>query len=501
MRPTEHDKIETKRRNPRLARCVACLAAGCLTVIGSAAWAETRITPTFSIDGTFTDNVRSSVKGTEEGDLFTTVQPGVRVNNTGGRTQLNLAYGLSADRYLDATDLNEERHNLTGLGSVDIIRDQLTVDARTSLSRLVVNRGGAVSAVDRNIGSNQTDTLVYSLSPSYRTNISNWALSSLQYTFSQTVFDPFGNQPSGASASQDATSNQVSYQLSSGRAFSRFGWTASSNYQRSAQEAGSTTNSATASLAVNYDYSRYFQPSASVGYNRFRGGGEGNNTSGNTWSIGARLIPGPRLSANVEYGRNFDDNHIQGSATFRVTPTITINASAVHQFSVVQSQIAAGLQSLNVDQDGNFIDDNTGLPFTPTTQGSDLSEVNNVTRTQTYTLALSGTRGRNNYGMSTSVQEQTNNISGRKTTTLSSSGNLSRRLSPETTANLSASISGTEDNSSSNTQTGTVQAGLSYRLGANVSGSANYTFLQSNSSAAGGDRRENTITARLQITF
>lgn len=498
MRPAEQEKIETQNRFPFADYCrTTGLIVGTVAFC-STAWAETRITPSASVDATFTDNVRSSTEGTEESDLFTRPTVGFRMQNTGGRTSLNLSYNLSADRYLDATDLNEERHSLTGLGNVEIVRGQFDVDVQSSLSRLTVDRGGATSAVDRNLGSNQTDTLTYGITPRYRTNISNWALSDAQYGFSQTVFDPFGNLPSDQDTAQDSTNHQVSYTLGSGRRFARFGWSGSANYSRSSQ-GDSTTNSMSGDVTTRYRINRFFEPRVSAGYDKFKGGN--NNTSGMSWAVGAAVTPGPRTSINVEYGRDFDDDHIQGDARFQITPTITLTATAVHQFAVTQTQISNGLQNLAVDENGNFIDATTGLPFTGSPTGGDLSEVNNVTRTQTYSLALSGSRGRNTYGMQTSVRDETNNLSGRKTTTMSSSANYRRSLSPYTTASLSASVSGTDDNTSDDVTTASISASLSYRLGDNISGSTAYTHSQTDSSGAGGDRMENTITARLQISF
>lgn len=499
MRPADQEENETRRRLSFAGTCrIGALFTAALA-ISVGARAETRITPTASIQGIYTDNVRSSLEGTEESDLLTSPIVGVSIQNTSARTSLDLSYSLSADRYLEAKDLNEERHQLTGVGNVEIVRGMVDVDVQTSLSRLTVNRAGAVSGVDRNLGANQTDTLIYGITPRYRTNFSNWGVSNLQYGYSQTVFDPFGNLSGAQDTSNDSTSNDISYSLGSGRLFSRIGWSLNAAYSRTSAEGGDTTDSATSDVTLSYQVNRFFRPRSSIGYDRFRGSNNGNK--GVNWAVGTVLTPGPRTSIDVEYGRDFEDNHIQGNASFQISPTMRLTASAAHQFAVTQQQISNNLNDLTVDENGNFIDTTTGLPFTGSPLGSDLSEVNNVTRTQTYTLSLNGSRGRNTYGVVSSLREEDNELSGRQTTTLTSSANVGRNLTPHLSANLSAQVSGTEDNTSDDVRTANLTAGLSYQLGANVSGTANYTFTQTDSSGTGGDRMENTITARLQISF
>lgn len=499
MRPADQEEIEKQCRRSFADTC----RTGALFVTALAycvdAQAETRVTPTASVDTSYTDNVRGSAEGTEESDLLATPTVGVVLRNTSARTSVNLNYSLSADRYLDAQDLNEERHSLTGLGNAEIVRGYVDVDVQTSLSRQTTNREGPVSGIDRNLGANQTDTFIYGITPRYRTDISNWGVSDAAYNFSQTIFDPFGNLSAAEDTGQDATTHGIRYNLSSGRRFTRIGWSLASNYSRTSAEGGTTTSSWAGDATVSYEVNRMFRPRVSAGYDRFRGGRV--NTSGPSWAIGTQFTPGPRTTVDIEYGRDFDDNHIQGNATFRITPTLSLTATAAHQFNLAQQQLSRGLQDLTVDEQGNFIDSSTGQPFTGTPVGSDLSEVNNVTRTQTYTLGMNGSRGRNTYGLLSSVREETNSLSGRKTTTLTSGARFGRALSPHLRANLSAQLSGTEDNSSNDIRSTNLSAGLSYRLGENVTGATNYTFTQTDSSGTGIDRMENTITARLQITF
>ena len=507
MRPTDHDSSDTTSRLRRPHRFPAgLLAVALLAALSVEAGAETRITPRFSIDGSVTDNVLGANEGGEEGDAFTILQPGFSITNRGGRSRLDMSYGLSLDRYVDRTELNSENHDLTAIGSYDVIRDQVSIDARAGITRVVTDRTGAISATDRNLGSNQTETLTYSLSPSWVTGFSNVAVSNLTYSFGQTIFEPFGSDDDAtgtatSSGGSDSTINELSYNLSSGRLFSRLGWTWSSNFVRTGQEGGSETDSANSDATLSYTVNRFVTPRAAVGYERFRGGGDSNDFSGVTWSVGLRATPGPRTDIDLEYGRQFDDTSIQGTATFRVTPTINLTASATHRFSVQQAQINDGLQNIAVDEDGNFIDATTGLPFDPNGSAVDLSEVNNVVRTKTYNLAMSGARGRNNYGVTAGLTDQSNNASGRDTMTLSSSVTYGRSLSPNAGLNLSASISSTEDSSTTDTTTYNFQAGLNYVLGSNLSGSASYSYVQRDSSTANSDLMENVITARLLVTF
>jgi len=208
------------------ALCLAGLSVPLFSTPASAG--EWTITPRVDLEQSVTDNARSASKGLEA-DLITTVTAGLDLNGRGRRAQVNLNVNLSRDIFWDNTDLNGVRQSLLGDANVEAVEDFVFIDTRASVTQQSLQRGGGISASDRNVGTADQSTVVnYSIAPDFKHRYGNWADSDLRYTFNETRF--FDSDVGSATAQPGASrSHEIRALVRSGPRFTTLTWELSSS--------------------------------------------------------------------------------------------------------------------------------------------------------------------------------------------------------------------------------------------------------------------------------
>ncbi|MCP5366090.1 MAG: TIGR03016 family PEP-CTERM system-associated outer membrane protein [Hyphomicrobiales bacterium] len=480
----------------------AALGAGALGMAvlgaGAAQAGSWTITPSLSTTQTFTDNVLSVDDGAEF-DTVNTTNAGIALNGRGGRTQANFNYNLSRDTYADHSELDGFRHSMLGAGSIDLYEEYLTLDARASVSESIVNQAGADTASDRT-STNRTRVLNYGFSPTFRHGNDGWADSILSYTFSQVR--TFRTAVAGTSGALPSSyTHTINSSLTSGRRFSVFGWgihgstvwSYTSNKFRSRRD----------SLDVNgsYRFNQFVTLTASAGHDKVRDKNNPNDqNSGIFWRAGVNLTPSPRTSLAVQYGHRYNNENITGNFSYRFSPQTSVQGSYTVSLQTQQEALAASLNNLVFNDQGELVDADTGLPVDFTNFGVTL--VDATLRTETFSLGLNGSRGRNSFTVSTNFTKRDIGSNGGQDKNFALNGSLSRRLTPKANATVRAayskSIPANVNSASVDTYTGS--ASYAYNFSNDLSGTVDYNLVVRDSDVS-NDFMENVVAVRLRKSF
>lgn len=474
-----------------------------LSAISTADAGDWRITPRAQSETVYTDNVRGVADG-KEGDVFHSGSSGVSIRGRGARLNLNLDYTLSYEEYLAESELSSRTHRLLGSANTELIREHLFVDAQTSFNRVIDDRTGAISNVDRNLGDNQTEVFNFRVSPRYVFNFGNFARSTTRYTFSQISFDPLNDDSDDNDPPSDTTTNRVSQTIASGADFTQLSWALSANYRRSSRsESDNNFTTRSGEARAEYAINRMISVLGSAGYEDLDDNSvtDDDELFGEIWTVGARVRPGPRTDLSFEYGRRYDDDFYRGSGSFEITPTLRANLSYDITVDIEQSAADNAFLFIGQDEEGNFIDIRTGLPIDVVDSDFDLTDQDTVLRNETFSASLSGTRGRNRYGLRLAHTQRTTEPEGREQNVLSGTVNFSRTLRPGMNLALNARFTDAEDDANDDTSTFRFNATLGYDVGRTVRATFRVSHLRRGTDADESDLTENVASVRLVKTF
>jgi len=499
--------------------------------------ADVRVTPRIQVDGSYTDNVRAAPKGQEEGDFFTTVSPGVTIVSNGARFQGTLDYALSAEEYLDTDQLGGFSNALLGTGRAELWDDRLFFDTSASIQRVAANRRGAVSATTRDLGTNQTEVLIYRASPFLRLDFAGVAISTTTYAFSQTIYDAVEETASADAPTPgttgldigDATTHTFTQRFESGRDFTTLRWSLSATHDETTRDGGGgsiggvgvgrrTSEDGSFSqqnviASGEYKINRWLSGIGSVGYEKIedptitQGGAQG-DLSGPIYSVGAKLT-GARSSIRFEAGRRFEDPSYSYESQYRLSPALNFSSFYSDTVSTQARTGQGAFDSVLVDANGNFIDARTGLPFQPNDPAFDLTDQHDAFRTKTMSNGLVGTRGRNTYSVSLFRTTRESLNVDREQIVTGGTVTIGRQLWTQLSGDVSAAYTDTKDDAAGDQELIRLGASLSYILAEDFTAALSYSFLDRTGDGGGGgfgvgpgiDTRENVVSVRVLKVF
>ncbi len=451
------------------------------------------------VEETFTDNARAT-DGGEKADFITTTTAGLGVSGEGRRAELTFDYDISYDRYLDNSDLDGFRQRLLGAGNVELWADHFFVDGRAAISELSLRRTGLTAAAARTLPADQTRVVTYSLSPFFTHRYGSWAESELRYRFNETRFLA---PDVGAAATPPANTRtqEVLTSLESGRRFTRLLWRLSGRSTTTDRANGGELRRMDVELSGEYLVNRHLSLLARGGFEDIEDPGlVSAASSGPTWRGGVRLRPGPRSELRLEYGRRFGGTVWSGDMSYRVGPETTLSASYEEDVQTETGALAAALGGLVRDATGVLIDPVTGLAVDPNDPRVDFADT--TFKQKSFTLNLSGTRGRNSFNLSAFFNTRNFEASGTSEQIWGADASIDRRLRPKLDGGLQTSYSQTTE---SRTGAGgdwllRGTAFLSYNFSQSLTGTVSYRYLQRKSDFA-SDLRENLVSVRLRKVF
>lgn len=494
-----------------------CLLGSSLVLMPTARAGEWQIDPFVEVQETFTDNVDLEPNATKDSDFITRLTAGTAISGIGRRATVNLNYSLTQELYGHRTDLNGISQFLAAIGNVEVVQDSIFVDASASIARVPLDQGGAVSATDRNTGSNQQDYYVYSISPYWRSRYAGFAESELRLTHSQS----FTSTPSSSSGSStpgradDTVSNSVSGLLASGPDFTRFLWRLSGLAGRSERDRG-TLKTLNADATGQYNLNSDFGLLGTVGIDDIDDAGLTRDVSGPYALGGFVWTPSDRTRLRFQAGWRYEDVSFSGDARWDATARTSFTASYSESVGLAIDQALDALASTQIDPRGRFVDRQTGQAFTGRSIGG-LPLTDNLVLTKRFVAGVTTAWPRDTVNLSyfhveedTITDDNPGTVTGpglRKSDTIIFT--YGHQLTPVLSSSMSLSYSEEYGSGGAGQKDTTYRAtiGLNYLFNESLTGALSYSFLKRDESGGTGgvgttgDYTENAIVATLRKSF
>jgi uncharacterized protein (PEP-CTERM system associated) len=279
------------------------------------AWAgDWKFTSGIALSERFSDNVDLAANGQAESDWITEVSPRISMSRAGGRAKANVDYSLQGLLYANDSDQNDVRHNLNGRATAELAKDFFFFDATARISHQLLNLADAGGLGDAVGSGNTTSVGSYSLSPYLKHRFGSAATVEARVT-QDGVFI-------GDSSLSDT--NSTRYQLSAvgGNYFPPLSWGVSytkSDTRNSGTGASDSGNEA-ASANARYRLTRKFGLLAQASHEKNDFANVSNRLQDySSYGLGVFYTPSRRVSMDVLYNDSDNGSFISGSLTLNPT--------------------------------------------------------------------------------------------------------------------------------------------------------------------------------------
>jgi uncharacterized protein (PEP-CTERM system associated) len=298
---------------------LACLLAT------APAWAgDWKFTSGITLSERFSDNVDLAANGLAESDWITEISPRISMSRAGGRVKANVDYSLQGLLYANDSDQNDVRHNLNGRATAELAKDLFFLDATARISHQLLNLADAGGLGDAVGAGNTTSVGSYSLTPYLKHRFGSAATVEARVT-QDGVFI-------GDSSASDT--NSTRYQLSAvgGNYFPPLSWSASYTKSDTRNNAAGASDSGNESASANarYRLTRKFGllAQASMEKNDFAGASNATNIRDySSYGFGAFYTPSRQVSMDVLFNDSDNGSFISGSLTLNPTLRTSITAT------------------------------------------------------------------------------------------------------------------------------------------------------------------------------
>lgn len=422
---------------------------------------------------TGTDNVEPE-QVERRSDLLTTSRLNLGLSRSSRNISARVSGNFAWDAYSRTTRLNGIRYNALGLVSSEFLDRRLSLDLRVNTDQQDVNSSGATSAVDRSIGSNQTQILNFSASPTLRTSIGDWAVAEARYSVNGAYYFSTDTSPTAAPVS-DAIIHRGTVSLGTGTRFPRFRLTGSATAEETNREAGSQ-DSARRDIQADAEYQLYprFRLTANVGYEEIEEPNFASDLEDPFGTVGFRWTPGPRTQITFNGGYRYQGPNFNGRISYTFAEQLSLSVTYSESIETQQRLTLANLGNVGFDELGTPIDNQTGQELAPEDLPFDLQD--NAFRVDAVDLAFSGVIGRNRYRIGGRYDERDTN--GVTSNSISINMDISRNLSQRTSASLGGSFQETDQAQVGIDRTWTGRAVYQYQVSESFDLDLRYAFVK-----------------------
>lgn len=283
----------------RLAPLAALLAA-------LPAHAEVKVTPSFSLSESYSDNVNQRSDANKRSSWITEAVPGIAVQANSSRVQLNAnarAYWYDYSEE-DVPGVRNSQYQYDADGRFNVVDQLFYVDAGAGASSRSISAFGPLAEDpngNRYTSENQTDVKTWRISPYLTHRFGTFASGILRYSHDSVKSDAssiFGN----------STADGVTLDVASGTGFRNVGWNIHVARQNVDNENFGDTSSQNATLGLSYRVGTTLNLTATGGYDKYDYQALGGETSGASWSVGFGWAPSPRTNIQMSVGRHYLGN-------------------------------------------------------------------------------------------------------------------------------------------------------------------------------------------------
>jgi len=505
----------------------------CCLIPGMGVAADWKVSPSLAVSEHFSDNVNLQPDAQAQAEWITEISPRLTIRRDGKRLKVNVDYSLQGLLYANGTNDNKLRQGLNGTAKTELIKEWLFLDATARVSQEPNNQASAVG-VGGPVGiSNTSTTASYSLSPYIRHRFGSYATVEARLAQDGVILD--------SSSASDTNTTRYSFNAVSGNRFHPLSWNADFNHTANGNSGLADTSSERTNLGARYALSRKWGLRAQWGNEKNDYAGVTNEVREYSYAgAGVSYTPSRRFSLDVLYNTSDNGNFVSGTASLK--PTLRT------EVSLGTTQRAFG-RSYNLDLTHRarratfslrYLDDLTtsqqqylqafgtvdtyvctnGISYflpgvTPpasagcTTYLGPTTLVNQSQIDQTYRAknligTFSYTKRRHSWTLNVfSNTRETQGVAG-EDTTQGLQANWNFRPAGRTSYNLTMGTSQTESSGTLGAQEDELwNIGLTVtrQFQPKVSGSLDLRHQERSSDQANGDYSENSVAARINMTF
>ncbi len=467
-----------------------------LMVAFSASAGEWEVAPSVQVSEEYTDNVTLAANSQKSEDFITQVSPSLGLRGKGARLKLDLSYRVQALMYRQDSSRNSTYQQLQSKATAELLKKMVFVDVTASAGQTYISNTGPIGVDNTSVTGNQTDVYTYALSPYFRHHFGTYADTEVRYRFDKVGY-------SGGAAT-NSSSTGVDARVTSGRAFSRIGWTLSYNSTKVDNGSASAVASPTSTFrtiggSLQYRLGRAFSVRGNVGYSDNSFATTQGASGGRSWRLSGIWTPTSRSSLDVGYGSDFFGSSLSLSLKHRSRRTTW---TAQYSEAVSTTRDIQLSRAFLTPTDVGLTAPQGGSPGTTLLPG-ELERLTNQVLVRKHLGATMSVRGRRTDMAARLFHEERDfQSSGGKETTFGVSGTLGRRLSRQMTATLTGSWERTSPVAGSMKYAfWYAGASLRYDLFRNISGTIDIRHAARESDQAVDAYRENRVGLSLSAAF
>jgi uncharacterized protein (PEP-CTERM system associated) len=260
--------------------------------------AEIKVTPTASVQETWTDNVNQATADQARSEFVTDFAPGLRLVDNNPRMQLAANYQFHKLAYSDndAPNLRNSYSELQADLKGRVIEDLLFLDADATRHRQAVSAFGPQVNGSLYSSNNNGDVTTWRVSPYLARRIGSSADLVVRYTRDsvQANVVGYGN-----------TKGDEANVMFSSAGEQRIGWNLYYDRQHLTDSLAGDSTTATAMGTLSWRVQPGFALNASAGYDDFDYSSLGGRTHGPSWNVGYSYTPSTRTSLTMSVGRRY----------------------------------------------------------------------------------------------------------------------------------------------------------------------------------------------------
>ena len=290
----------------RPLRLTPVAAALLLAMTSNSVHAEWKVTPSFSLTESYSDNVNQRSDATKRSSWITEATPAIAVQANSSRVQLNAnarAYWYDYSEE-DVPGVRNSQYQYDADSRFNVVDQLFYVDAGAGASSRSISAFGPLGEDpngNRYTSENQTDVKTWRISPYLTHRFGTFASGILRYSHDSVKSDSssiFGN----------STADGVVLDVASGTGFRNVGWNIHVARQNVDNENFGDTSSQNATLGLSYRVGTSLNLTATGGYDKYDYQALGGETQGASWSVGFGWAPSPRTNIQMSVGRHYLGN-------------------------------------------------------------------------------------------------------------------------------------------------------------------------------------------------
>jgi uncharacterized protein (PEP-CTERM system associated) len=277
-----------------------------LILPGAATPADWRITPTLGLRESYTDNMNLAPPDRARSEFTTEITPGIELSTDSPRLRLALSYALQKVAHTRQEDRTNQMLNAGG--HAEVLPDWLFLDARSSISQQNISAFGPQQLDPAQVTGNTGTVHSTSISPYLRHYFRGLATATLRYDYQRVGSGRLLNVRSEGSHLNLVGDNG-----------SR-GWNWALNLDRTEIDDAvlppvTRSNSA---LTLSYPVNGYLSVFGTGGYEKNDYHANGAQPQGRYWSVGGAWAPSPRTSIAASVGRRYFGKTYTLDAAYRM---------------------------------------------------------------------------------------------------------------------------------------------------------------------------------------